>query len=123
MSGPTDGAVAKVYLPGLNGVRFIAASMVMVSHIEQGKSTVGLANWFSEEHPLIYRGELGVTLFFVLSGFLISYLLLTEFKTTQTISIRNFYIRRVLRIWPLYFLIVFLGWVIVHSTNDHTYKL
>ena len=51
-------------------------------------------------------GELGVILFFVLSGFLITYLLLAEEKKTNTISIKDFYIRRVLRIWPLYFLLV-----------------
>jgi len=44
----------------------------------------------------------GVTIFFTLSGFLITYLLFME-KQQQEISIRNFYIRRILRIWPLYF--------------------
>jgi peptidoglycan/LPS O-acetylase OafA/YrhL len=51
-------------------------------------------------------GHLGVILFFVLSGFLITYLLLKEREGTSTISVKNFYIRRVLRIWPLYFLLV-----------------
>lgn len=55
-------------------------------------------------------GKLGVILFFVLSGFLISYLLLEEGKQTQTILIKTFYIR--LRIWPLYFLIVLLGFFV-----------
>ena len=51
-------------------------------------------------------GELGVILFFVLSGFLITYLLLEEEKRTETIAVKNFYVRRILRIWPLYFLII-----------------
>ncbi|MBI3235674.1 MAG: acyltransferase, partial [Bacteroidetes bacterium] len=52
---------------------------------------------------LIQAGKMGVNLFFVLSGFLISYLLFAEKKATDTISLKKFYIRRALRIWPLYF--------------------
>jgi len=108
------GSVAKVYLPGLNGVRFIAASAVMVHHIEQGKEVVGLDSLYTEAHPFIMKaGGLGVTLFFVLSGFLISYLLLTEIRATGSVSIPSFYMRRILRIWPLYFLVVALAWLIV----------
>jgi peptidoglycan/LPS O-acetylase OafA/YrhL len=113
MNLPADGAVGKVYLPGLNGVRFIAASMVLIHHTEQGKSTVGLDNWFSPGHPFVHHGDLGVTLFFVLSGFLISYLLLTELGATGTVNVRHFYIRRILRIWPLYYFIVLLAWVLL----------
>ena len=43
-----------------------------------------------------------MNLFFLLSGFLISYLLLVEKDSTGTVSYRNFYVRRILRIWPLY---------------------
>jgi peptidoglycan/LPS O-acetylase OafA/YrhL len=48
-------------------------------------------------------GLLGVNLFFVLSGFLISYLLIAERQQTGTVNIKNFYTRRILRIWPLYY--------------------
>lgn len=54
-------------------------------------------------------GPLSVFLFFVLSGFLITSLLFVEKERTQTIDIKSFYMRRVLRIWPLYFLTVILG--------------
>ncbi len=101
----------KIYLPGLNGVRFIAALAVLIHHVEQGKGSLGLANGLAS--PPIHRaGGLGVTVFFVLSGYLITYLLLTELRTTSTIRIRDFYVRRILRIWPLYYLIVVLGWVV-----------
>ena len=68
-------------------------------------------------------GKLGVVLFFVLSGFLISYLLFKEKEVTKTISIKKFYMRRILRIWPLYFLIVlsaffifpFSGWFTIEG--------
>jgi peptidoglycan/LPS O-acetylase OafA/YrhL len=99
----------RIYFPNLNGVRFIAALMVIIHHIELTKY------WFGE--PNIYRtsfvggvfGTLGVILFFVLSGFLITYLLLAEFSAERTISIKSFYIRRILRIWPVYYMIVLLG--------------
>lgn len=68
--------------------------------------------WSSNK--LIYEaGSLGVIFFFVLSGFLITYLLLHEKKTTGTIAVGKFYLRRILRIWPLYFLVVVLGFFIL----------
>ena len=98
----------KIYFPNLNGLRFIAAFLVIIHHIEQFKSLLGLENIWSNASILII-GKLGVILFFVLSGFLITYLLLMEEKNTNTISIRHFYIRRLLRIWPLYYLITILS--------------
>jgi len=95
----------RVYFPNLNGLRFIAALLVIIHHIEQLKYIYGMPNNFSSSFIQII-GELGVILFFVLSGFLITYLLLEEEKRTDTIAVKNFYLRRVLRIWPLYFLIV-----------------
>ena len=98
----------RVYFPNLNGLRFIAAFLVIIHHVEQIKSEYGLANhWRSRFVQII--GDQGVVLFFVLSGFLITYLLLEEEKQTGTIKVRDFYVRRILRIWPLYFFIGFLA--------------
>ena len=95
----------KIYFENLNAIRFIAASLVIVHHIEQFKDIFHLPNnW--DNKVIESLGRLGVVLFFVLSGFLISYLLFKEKELTNTISIRKFYIRRILRIWPLYFLII-----------------
>ncbi len=58
-------------------------------------------------------GSLCVSFFFVLSGFLITSLLLDERRITGDISVSRFYARRILRIWPLYFLIVFIGFFII----------
>ncbi|GAB3342707.1 acyltransferase [Larkinella ripae] len=81
---------------------------MIVHHIEQIKLIFKVDNyWHLPFVDLI--GKLGVVLFFVLSGFLITYLLMQERAITGTISIRHFYLRRVLRIWPLYYLIVMLG--------------
>lgn len=102
----------KVYFPNLNGLRFIAALLVIIHHVEQLKSAFGLnSHWNNAFVEVI--GKLGVILFFVLSGFLITYLLLAEEKKTGTINIKKFYIRRILRIWPLYFLIVLLGFFVL----------
>lgn len=94
-----------VYFPNLNGLRFLAAFMVLIHHVELLKQVFGLKNNFSNLSVLVI-GKLGVILFFVLSGFLITYLLLQEKKDTGTVSVKQFYLRRMLRIWPLYFLVV-----------------
>ena len=100
---------AKVYFPSLNGLRFIAAFVVIVHHLEQIKLFFGLPSLFFKWHFIKIVGELGVTLFFTLSGFLITYLLLAEKERFGTVFVKEFYIRRVLRIWPLYYLIIILG--------------
>ena len=61
---------------------------------------------------LICNGGYGVNIFFVLSGFLITYLLITEYEFNNKISVKSFYIRRILRIWPLYFLVVAFSFLI-----------
>ncbi|WP_215238943.1 acyltransferase family protein [Dyadobacter helix] len=96
-----------IYLPGLNGFRAIAAVSVLVSHILQSEFSGPILN-IGFRLPL---GEFGVTLFFVISGFLITYLLLRE-REIGEISISWFYFRRVLRIWPLYYSYIFI-WLIV----------
>ena len=95
----------KIYFPNLNVLRFIAALMVIIHHTDFIKTWFNVSsNWNVPSISII--GKLGVILFFVLSGFLITYLLLAEEKVFQSISIKSFYIRRILRIWPLYFLII-----------------
>lgn len=70
-----------------------------------------LVKWY---HPITAElGPLGVIFFFVLSGFLITYLLFTEREVTGSISVGKFYIRRFLRIWPLYYLMVLLGFLVL----------
>src|SRR5271165_2592790 len=56
-----------------------------------------------EAMPVLRQGFYGVQVFFVVSGFLITTLLLREKERYGTISLRDFYIRRALRIWPLYY--------------------
>jgi peptidoglycan/LPS O-acetylase OafA/YrhL len=101
----------KIQFPGLNGVRFIAALLVIVDHTELFKSYLGYPTLWANSYSA-YLGAFGVSIFFVLSGFLITYLLLEE-QQEAPIRIRHFYLRRILRIWPLYYLIVVLGFFVI----------
>ena len=120
----------KIYFPNLNSLRFIAALMVIIHHVEQFKSIYQIDNYWSDLAFIKSIGKLGVLLFFVLSGFLITYLLVSEESNFNKIDIYKFYIRRVLRIWPLYFLILILAFFIlpqfdffiVPDFNDDTLK-
>lgn len=60
----------------------------------------------------------GVPIFFVLSGFLISYLMLREQSLNGRFSLKDFYMRRVLRIWPVFYLIVIIGFVLFPIAKD-----
>ncbi len=102
----------RVFFKGLNGLRFYAASFVVFHHVAQYKHWEGL-NGIWGQHSVLATfvdniGNKAVSLFFVLSGFLITYLLLEELRTTDTVQLKKFYIRRILRIWPLYYVIVLL---------------
>lgn len=92
----------RVYFKNLDGLRFLAAFLVLLHHAQFFKdiNAYPLSSVFSIY--LVQAGKMGVNLFFVLSGFLISYLLFTEKRETKTVNLKKFYIRRALRIWPLY---------------------
>jgi peptidoglycan/LPS O-acetylase OafA/YrhL len=68
--------------------------------------------------PVLRHGEYGVQVFYVVSGFLITRLLLRERERFGKISLRDFYIRRTLRIWPLYYTVVAL-YVFVVRVFEH----
>lgn len=99
----------KTYFQGFNALRFYAALSVVIQHISYSPH-----DWFGV--PLLpitlerffLNGTDAVNLFFVLSGFLITYLLMMEHQRTGTVSIRNFYIRRAFRIYPVYFVYLFI---------------
>ena len=81
--GPPRGHLS--YAPGLDGVRAIAVAAVVIYHLG--------AAWLP-------GGFLGVDVFFVLSGFLITSILLTEFGNRGRIDVKNFYLRRARRLLP-----------------------
>ena len=94
------------YFPNLNGLRFIAAFMVFFHHMEMRLGLNGSDNIFGESGSIYILGKLGVVFFFVLSGFLITYLLFEEKAQNGRINYGSFLMRRVLRIWPLYYTLV-----------------
>ena len=69
-------------------------------------------NIFKISYKIASKGHHGVGLFFVLSGFLITFLLLNEISKNGSVNVKHFFMRRILRIWPLYFLIVLFGFFI-----------
>jgi len=84
---------------------------VILHHIEQVRANAGVFNF---HHIDLFRnGGLAVTVFFVLSGFLITYLLLVDIASENKVDIKKFYINRTLRIWPLYFILILIGFVVL----------
>ncbi len=101
-----------VFFPRINALRFMAALAVIITHIELIKGAFGHKDIW--KNPVIFNlGGLGVYFFFVLSGFLITYLLLVEKENYTKIKIKDFYIRRLLRIWPLYYLVISIGFFLL----------
>jgi peptidoglycan/LPS O-acetylase OafA/YrhL len=95
------------HIRGLDGLRFIGSLIILIHHIERVKilfDVPSMRGFLTETGA----GHTTMTLFFVLSGFLITYILLTEKIKTNTISIKNFYIRRISRIWPVYYILLIL---------------
>jgi peptidoglycan/LPS O-acetylase OafA/YrhL len=84
----------------LDGLRGVAVLLVVLAH---GTQVHGAQQRLLPETLKFNGGWIGVVVFFVLSGFLITHLLLEERTRTGEISLSKFYVRRALRIWPLYF--------------------
>ena len=84
-------------IPGLDGLRAISICLVLCGHTAGGHGLVGGAGFWNHTGDL---GNFGVRIFFVISGYIITYLLLKELGRTETISLKDFYLRRTLRIFP-----------------------
>lgn len=100
-----------IYFKGLNGVRAIAAMVVLVCHIDQFSRLFNVEKIGFHEHGM---AGYAVDMFFVLSGYLITYLLLAEKEKTKTISLKKFYLRRIFRIWPIYYLAIVIAVVLIY---------
>lgn len=126
---PTDEKESKVsfsHVPSLDGLRAIAVLLVMFYHLEL--LVPGL-------RMVAPGGFLGVDVFFVLSGFLITSILLKEYSQTARISLSGFYLRRTLRLVPafwLFLIVLYLGGdlllpvkeaAIIYSENNFLYSL
>ena len=104
------------YFHNLNGLRFLASIAVITFHSVSLHREI----WGDfYHHPFFQkfvfianRGHMGIVFFFVLSGFLITYLLFWETKEKDKINLKHYLFRRFLRVWPLYFLVVIFGFFI-----------
>lgn len=112
--------VSRYYRPELDVLRFIAFLCVFFVH------RMDLAPFDPVKQYWLYNislvGNFGVPVFFMLSAYLITELLTREQAQTGRIHPKAFYLRRILRIWPLYFL-VFFGWVLVSPFFFPEFKL
>lgn len=84
-----------LYIPSLDGLRCVAITLVFVSHAMMAAGV-----------PRFVPGHFGVTLFFFLSGYLITTLIRQEMDRTGSLNIRLFYIRRAIRIFPTSYLVL-----------------
>ena len=84
----------KNYIKQIDGLRGISILSVILYH------------FFPE---VFIGGFIGVDIFFVISGFVISKILIEEYYFTKTISIKNFYVKRIKRIFPAFFLVIFIS--------------
>ncbi|MBC7449622.1 MAG: acyltransferase [Hymenobacteraceae bacterium] len=117
------------YFASLDVVRFLAAAMVLFYHAHGHWATLPAVQAFTTAttkrqwaatklHDVTNNFPAGVDLFFLLSGFLITYLLLAERARFGRIDLKAFYARRILRIWPLYYLCLAMVPVLHQYYND-----
>jgi peptidoglycan/LPS O-acetylase OafA/YrhL len=92
---------SRFYQPGLDGLRFFAFALVFCHHAPIDRQ------WYL---PFRDAGAFGLPIFFCLSAYLIITLLLKEQDETKTVRLGSFAVRRILRIWPLYFAVLGIGY-------------
>ena len=112
---PEPGPYAR-HLPALDGVRGLAILLVMASHLFPGNTANGgcLLRWTG---IALTHGGIGVDLFFVLSGFLITGILYDSVQERH--FFRTFYARRILRIFPLYYAVLILLFLLTGPLHIH----
>lgn len=108
-----------VKFQNLDALRFLAFFAVFVNHAVNSlghKSSNVRVEVF--KYKFLANGDLGVSFFFVLSGFLITYLLLREKSDRGRIHVPHFYMRRILRIWPLYFFVLLICLIFIPALQS-----
>ena len=103
---------------GFDGLRAIAALLVVLTHLDIWTIAIGLGVLTPRMLPML-TGTTGVQIFFILSGFLITLLLVKEHRSTGNIAIGKFMIRRSLRILPLYCIFCVLSALMMHYFDHY----
>src|SRR5258708_2434087 len=118
ITGITTSSASKTrdsfYHPEIDSLRFGAFFLVYLHHALPLTTHTYLKFGLGENFAngvvgFLNGGAYGVDVFFALSSYLITELLLREYRSRQSIDVKAFYIRRALRIWPLYFVVLFIG--------------
>ena len=120
MANRSSQKIPHIYFENLDALRFLAAISVFIFHFSRDINgfypSLKAHDIFKAYLVVANKGHLGVNFFFVLSGFLITYLILHEVRYKGFFSLKNFLIRRTLRIWPLYFIVIIIGFIIFPLT-------
>jgi peptidoglycan/LPS O-acetylase OafA/YrhL len=97
----------QIQFPNLDALRFLAFWGVFTAHVSIGYGNLSATNWLIDIVATLFSFPyFGVPFFFTLSSFLISWRILEEVNQTGGFRLWNFYARRSLRIWPLYFFVI-----------------
>jgi peptidoglycan/LPS O-acetylase OafA/YrhL len=108
------------YRPELDVLRLLAFTMVFLAHILPYDGVFADGTWLGSFRV---AGGFGVCMFFMLSSFLITDLLEREHGVTGNIELRAFYVRRILRIWPLYFSFLFFDFLVQHVRHTNNFPV
>lgn len=100
-------------LPNLYALRFILCLIVIIYHLPPISKTLGIPAY--NDIPLFEKGLVAVYYFFSLSGFLILRLIYLEIKRSGKLDFKNFYSRRIRRLYPVYYLVLIIGIVLYHG--------
>jgi peptidoglycan/LPS O-acetylase OafA/YrhL len=100
-----------IYLKGLNAIRFLLAMLVVLQHSRQNLLQYEISAYSGQF--LLCSGRMAVEFFFVLSGFILTHLAINELHKSGTLHLKHFFMRRILRIFPLYYLDVLLGYLLL----------
>lgn len=108
--------------PSINGLRAISILIVVIHHLGLHEHILDGTYqyvWLRPFTKFIQDGHMGVNIFFVISGFLITSLMMKEESVSGSVSLKNFYIRRTLRIFPAYYFLLLVYFVLQLAGNIH----
>ena len=105
----------KVFFKNLDALRFVAFLFIFMGHaLDTDSELVRSSNAYGWVKNYVYIfGQTGFSFAFVLSSYINTWVILEERQAARTFSPWRYYIRRALRIWPLYFLVLFIGFVVL----------
>lgn len=109
-------AYPKTYFKNLDAPRFLSFLLIFLGHIFFAQSIAVKSSplrIFFNEHLI-----LGIDFYTILSGFLITWIILEEYNFTTKFSLFNFWLKRSLRIWPLYFLFIIIGYLLIWASRN-----